>query len=63
MLKCYRSKWIEAHSMKNTALEWFQDRVGKVSVPKWMLWKVSAGSSENIRPAVAEMRRAINKSS
>ncbi len=31
----------------------------KAWVPKLTLWKVSAGSSENIRPAVAEMRRAI----
>ena len=35
--------------------------MGKAWVPKLAPWNVLAGSSDNIRSAVAEMRRAIGK--
>ena len=49
--------------MKSTAREKPQGCAGKVWVPKWGPWNVLAGKSENIRFAVAEMRRAINEKS
>ena len=54
---------VEAHLMKSTAQKRFQDRVGKAWVPKWALWNALAGSSDKIRSAVAEMRRAIMQTS
>ena len=47
--------------MNSTAQVWLQGRAGKAWVPKLVLWKVLAGSSDKIRSAVAEMRRAISK--
>ena len=39
--------------------KWLQGRAGKVWVPKFTRWDAYAGSSDNIRSAVADMRSAI----
>ena len=45
--------------MNSTAQVRLQGRVGKAWVPKWARWNSPAGSSDNIRSAVAVMRSAI----
>ena len=50
---------IEVHCTNSTVQGRPQGRAGKAWVPKFAPRKALAGSSENIRPVVAEMRRAI----
>ena len=48
--------------MKSIAQLWLQGRAKKAWVPKFTQWNAYAGSSDNIRSVVAEMRRAITLS-
>ena len=63
MVKLVYKNQIEAHCTKIITGKSRQGDVRKAWVPKRTLWRVSlAGSSENIRSAVAEMRGAIENS-